>query len=153
MSSVKTIIGKAKNYYFNVWRGNENICPAFGEKVYITKLGWNHIAHHPRRLLVDKLIRLKNLPLAQKVLETATTYQTLGARGNLYFYGFQAIQGAKMVKVVVTSKGKTGKKLLYSVMFKSIIRQEQRNIERHNKRIVDEFRKSHPRRKTRRKKR
>jgi len=153
MSSVKSTIRKAKNYYFNVWRGKEKMCPAFGEKVYITKLGWNHIAYHPRRTLVDKLIRLKNLPLAQKVLETATTYQTLEIRGDLYFYGFQAIQGNKMVKVVVTSKGEAGKKLLYSTMFKSMARQEQRNIERHNKRLINEFRKSHPRHKPRRKKR
>lgn len=42
MPSLKSIEKKAKEYYFRQWRGNEKICPAFGEKVYITNLGWNH---------------------------------------------------------------------------------------------------------------
>ncbi|MFZ5366350.1 MAG: hypothetical protein ACOZBZ_03570 [Patescibacteria group bacterium] len=60
MSSIKLIIKKAQKFYFEEWRGHEKICPAFGEKVYVTKIGWRHIAKHPRRKLVDKIIRLKN---------------------------------------------------------------------------------------------
>ena len=77
MNTIGSIINKARDYYFNQWRGGEKICPAFGEKVYVTGLGWRHIAKHLRRLLVDKLIRLRNLRLAREVLEESTTYQTV----------------------------------------------------------------------------
>jgi len=144
MSSLKSIENKARKYYFKKWRGSEKISPVFGEKVYLTKLGWNHIANHPRRVLVDKIIRLKKLPLAREVLETATTYQTFQKRGKYYLYGFQAIKGNTRVKVVVSSKGKGGKKLLFSVMFKNISRQEQKNIDRHNLKLIREFRRKYP---------
>ena len=126
MASVKKQIEKAKKYYFEEWRGSEKICPAFGEKVFLTRLGWYHIAIHPRRLFVDKLIRLKNLGLARSVLEKSTTFQTQTRRGNIYYYCIRAIEGNKIVKVIVTSKGKKGKKLLYSVMFKSLKNRKRR---------------------------
>lgn len=109
MAKLKQIFKKAKEYYFNEWRGTEKVCPAFGEKVYVTKLGWKHIAKHPRRNLVDKIIRLKNLKLAREVLETSTTYQTLQVKRGFYLYGFRAIKRNKVIKVVVSSKGKRGK--------------------------------------------
>lgn len=145
MSSVKSIIDKAKDYYFNHWRGHEKVSPAFGEKVFITKLGWNHIAKHKRRLLVDKLIRLKKLPLAREVLETATTYQTVTQRGKYLLYGFRAIKDRTVIKAVVSSKGTTGRKVLYSVMFKSLDRQVQRRTMIANRKLVVQFRKRNPR--------
>ena len=150
MASLKSIIKKAKKYYFEEWRGREKVCPAFEEKVYLTRVGWNHIAKHRRRNLVDKIIRLRKLPLAREVLETSTTYQTIQKRGNYYLYGFQAIKGNTRIKVVVSSKGKRGRKILYSVMFKSLKRQKQRKIEQHNRKIIAEFRKRNPRRKLKR---
>jgi len=152
MATVKSIIKKARKYYFDEWRGNEKICPAFGEKIYVTRLGWNHIVEHPRRSLVDKIIRLKKLPLAREVLETTTTYQTIQKKGKYHLYGLQAIKGNTRIKVVVSSKTKRGRKVLYSVMFKSIKRQEQRTIDRHNAKIIMEFRKKYPRRRPRKKK-
>lgn len=149
MSELKSIIEKAKKYYFKEWRSSEKITPAFNEKVFVTKLGWNHIVHHPRRKLIDKIIRLKKLHLAREVLETATTYQTLQKRGKFYLYGLQAIKGDTRIKVVVSSKGKGGKKVFYSAMFKSLSRQERIKIDKHNKRIIAEFRRKHPRKKTR----
>lgn len=140
VNTVRSIIDRAHDYYFNQWRGSEKVCPAFAEKVYVSGLGWRHIAKHPRRLLVDKLIRLRNLRLAREVLEESTTYQTVQQKGKYILYGFRAIKGDRVIKVVVSSRGKEGKKILYSVMFKSISRQEQRNIVQHNKKIVDEFR-------------
>lgn len=144
MGEVKKIIEQARDYYFNKWRGNEKICPAFKEKVYITNLGWNHIVKHPRRLLVDKIIRLKKLPLARDVLETATTYQTCEKRGKYYLYGFRAIKDDTVIKVVVSSRTKTSKKSLFSVMFKNIDRNEQRKIIQHNEKIISAFRKNNP---------
>jgi len=145
VNSVRSIINRAHDYYFNQWRGNEKICPAFGEKIYVTGLGWRHIAKHPRRLLVDKLIRLRNLSLAREVLEESTTYQTVQHKGKYILYGFRAIKGDRVIKVVVSSRGEEGKKVLYSVMFRSISKQEQRKIIQHNKKTVDEFRRKNPR--------
>ena len=144
MSKYKDIEAKAKDYYFNKWRGNEKVIPAFGEVIYITKTGWNHIVHHPRRTLLDKIIRLKKLELAKQVLETSTHYQTLEIRGEFYYYGFQAIVDDTRVKVIVTSKGKNGKKILFSVMFKSISKQQQTIINKQNDKLIQEFRRLNP---------
>lgn len=145
MSDFNKIIKQAKDFYFNKWRGNENICPAFNEKVWVTRLCWNHILYHKRRLLVDKLIRLKKLPLAKEILDTSTTYQTKRHYGKYVLYGFRAIKGDTVIKVVVSSKGESGKKELYSVMFKNIKRQEQRKIWEHNDQIIKDFRRKNPR--------
>lgn len=150
--SFKSILKTAKDYYFNQWKGHEKECPAFGEKVYLTRIGWSHIAYHRRHSLVDKIIRLKKLPLAREVLEKATTYQTLLTKGKFNYFGFTAIKGDTRIKVVVSSKGTTGKKILYSVMFKSLTKQRRRNIDRHNKKIIANFRKKNPRVYRRRKK-
>ncbi|OGY17582.1 MAG: hypothetical protein A2784_00530 [Candidatus Chisholmbacteria bacterium RIFCSPHIGHO2_01_FULL_48_12] len=139
--TVKSIIQRAKDYYFNQWRGHEKTSPAFREKVYVTKLGWKHIAKHPRRLLVDKLIRLKHLSLARQVLETANTFQTTHQRGQYWYYGFRVVVDDRVVKIVVTSKGKRGRKILYSVMFKSLKKSQQKTLERHNQKLTTQFRK------------
>lgn len=127
MSNIKILIAKAKDYYFNNWRGHEKVSPAFKEKVYVTRLAWNHICYHPRRLLTDKLIRLKKLPLARELLETATTFQTIKKQGKYILYGFRAIKDDTVIKVVVSQKEGGQKKELYSVMFKSLKHQKQYN--------------------------
>jgi len=145
MARVADIIAKAKDYYFNQWRGHEKISPAFGEKVYLTGVGWRHIAHHPRRLLIDKIIRLKNLGLAREVLETANTYQTINQKGKFILYGITAIKGNKRIKVVVSSKGKTGRKILFSVMFKGLNKRERQQILEQNEKLITDFRRKNPR--------
>lgn len=145
MTKLKDIEANAKDYYFNKWHGHEIVIPAFGEIVYVNRIGWNHIAHHPRRKLVDKIIRLKKLDIARKVLETSSHYQTVEVRGKIHYYGIQAIVGDTRVKVVVTSMGPKSRKILYSVMFKSISRQQQRLVNRQNEKIIKEFRKNNPR--------
>ncbi|MFA5935218.1 MAG: hypothetical protein WC827_05035 [Candidatus Paceibacterota bacterium] len=145
MSKYKDIETKAKDYYFNKWRGSEKKIQAFGEIVYVNRIGWNHIVHHPRRSLKDKIIRLKKLELARKVLETSSHYQTVEVRGQFYYYGIQAIVEDTRVKVIITSKGAKGKKILFSVMFKSISRQQQKIIDKQNDKLINEFRKSNPR--------
>lgn len=149
MTNIEIIVNKARKYYFEEWRGHEEICPAFGEKVFLTKIGWNHIAKHPRRKLVDKIIRLKKLPRARELLKKSTTYQSLQRIGKYYYYGFQAIEGNTRIKVIVTSKSRTGKKYLYSVMFKNIERSEQKKTDKHNQKLIQEFRKKHKPRKRR----
>jgi len=152
MSDLKFIINKARKYYFEDWRGNEEICPAFKEKVFLTNVGWRHIAKHPRRNLVDKIIRLKKLSLARDLLKTSTTFQTLKKKSQFYYWGFQSIKGDTRIKVVVSAKGKDGKKILYSVMFKNIKRSEQRSIEIHNRKIIREFKRKNYYKRKRKKK-
>ena len=143
--SIKPILKKAKDYYFNQWRGHEKECPAFGERVYLTRVGWNHIVYHPRRTLVDKIIRLKKLSLAREILEKATTYQTLQTKGDFCYFGFTAIKGDTRIKVVVSSRGMKSKKILYSVMFKSLLKQRKKNIDKHNKKMIVEFKRKNRR--------
>lgn len=142
--NVKAIVASAKHYYFNLWRGHEKISPAFGEKVHITRLGWNHICYSPRRLLKDKIIRLKKLPLARALIETATTYQTVRKVGIFTQYGFRAIKGDTVIKVVVSQKDGSYKKLLYSVMFKSLKHHRQYLIGKNNNRKIRKFIKENP---------
>lgn len=144
MSTFKDIETKAKDYYFNKWYGHEKVAPSFGETVYVNRIGWNHIVHHPRHTLKDKIIRLKKLELARQVLESASHYQSVEVRGRFYYYGIQAIVKDTRVKVIITSKEENGKKILFSVMFKSVSRQQQRIIDRQNERTIKEFRKSNP---------
>lgn len=144
MSKFKDIETKAKDYYFNKWRGHEVVIPAFKEIVYVNRIGWNHIVHHPRRTLLDKIMRLKKLELARQVLETSSHYQTMEVRGKFYYYGIQAVVGDTRVKVVVTSLGAKGKKVLYSVMFKSLSRQQQKIIDKQNTKLIKEFRRTNP---------
>lgn len=144
MSKFKDIETKAKDYYFNKWRGHEKIIPAFGEKVYVNRIGWNHIVHHPRRTLLDKIQRLKKLELARQVLESSSHYQTVEVRGKFYYYGIQAIINDTRVKVIVTSLGTKGKKVLFSVMFKSLLKQQQNIIDKQNVKLIKEFRRNNP---------
>jgi hypothetical protein len=144
MSKFKEIEAKAKDYYFNKWHGHEILTPAFGEIVYVNRIGWNHIVHHPRRTLLDKIMRLKKLELGRQVLETSSHYQTVEVRGKFYYYGIQAIVDDTRVKVIVTSKGSKGKKILYSVMFKSLSRQQQNITNKQNDKLINEFRRTNP---------
>jgi len=85
--------------------------------------------------------------LAREVLETTNSIQTLRKKGKYWQWGIQAIKGNTRVKIVISSRNKTGtKKILFSVMFKNINRSKQKAIQEHNQRIIREFRKKYPRR-------
>jgi len=139
MSDLKSTIEKARQYYFHEWRGNEKISPAFGEIVYVTRVGWDHIVLHKRRLIVDKVIRLRKLPLAREVLESATTYQTVQTKGAYMLYGIKAIKGETVVKVVVSQKIGSSKKVLFSVMFRNVKKHKEWNIQKRNTNLIREF--------------
>ncbi len=145
MSNIRRLIAQAKDYYFNHWRGHENICPAFKEKVYVTRLAWNHICYHPRRLLTDKIIRLKKLSLAKELLDSATSYQTIQKQGQFILYGFRAIKADTVVKVVVSEKENSKRKELYSVMFKILKHQQQYKLNKKNDNLIRKFRRENPR--------
>lgn len=115
-SNYKKARDTAENFYFKKWRGKEKIAPAFSEIVYISRAGWDHIVFQKKRSKAEQLRRLKALPQAQKLLETATTYQEHRSKGeNQYFALVGFIEGQR-IKVVIRSKGKYNKKFLYSVI-------------------------------------
>jgi hypothetical protein len=42
-SKFDKVRGRAHRFYFNKWRGNEKTTPAFGQKIQVTRSGWNHL--------------------------------------------------------------------------------------------------------------
>lgn len=118
MTSLKISINKAKSFYFDTWRGHEKVCPAFRQIVFVTRLGWNHVVFNKRHRNKDVAMRLKYLYLAKELLELASTYQDVRKKGRDYYYGFDAIIKGKRIRVVVTSRGKFGKKIFLSIIYR-----------------------------------
>lgn len=118
MTKNKNVVDRAWKFYFNEWRGHEKVCPAFGEVVFVTRLGWNHVVFNRRHRTKDVMMRLKYLSLAKELLEVATTYQDFRKRGSNYYYGFDAMLKGKRIRVIITSKGKLGKKVFLSIIYR-----------------------------------
>lgn len=106
----------AEIFYFRKWRGKEKIAPAFSETVYVSRAGWDHIVFQKKRSKAEQLRRLKVLPLAKKLLETSTTFQEHRSSGETNYFALVGYIEKQRIKVVVRSKGKSGKKFLYSVI-------------------------------------
>lgn len=108
---------KAYNYYFNKWRGNEKITPAFEQKVLITRSGWNHLVNPSRkRTKVEQARRFEILPLARKLLEEAQTFQEHRKDHLGHYFAFVGYLGGRKIKVVIRSKTMQGQKYFFSVM-------------------------------------
>lgn len=105
-------------FYDRKWRGKEKICPAFGEIVYASRAGWDHLVEAKKRTKAEQIKRLQVLPLAKKLLDTATTYQEhrIGKDKITHYFAFSGYLGGRKIKVVVRSKGFSGKKYFLSVM-------------------------------------
>ncbi len=105
-------------FYDQKWRGKEKVSPAFKEIVYATRSGWNHIVEAKKRTKAEQIRRLKVLPLAKKMLETATTYQEhrIGKDKITHYFALSGYIGGSKIKVIVRSKGFVGKKYFLSVM-------------------------------------
>jgi len=115
-SKYKVARDKAEIFYFKKWRGKEKTAPAFNEIVLISRAGWEHIVFQKKRSKAEQLRRLETLPLAKKLLETSTTYQEERSKGEAQYFAIVGFVERKRIKVVVRSKGKNGKKYLYSVI-------------------------------------
>jgi len=114
-SKYQKIESLAKIYY-EKWRKTGSLSPALNEKILVTRFGWNHIlSPRKRRSKIQKIKRLKALPLARKIIETATTYQEHRQDKGINYYAFIAEIGGSRVKVVVSSKG-NGPKIFLSVI-------------------------------------
>jgi len=108
---------KAEVFYFNKWKGDEKITPAFGQKVLVTRSGWDHLINPPRkRTKVEQMKRFEVLPLARKLLESAPTFQEHRRDGFGHYFAFTGYIGGRKIKVVVRSKTFKGNKYFYSVM-------------------------------------
>lgn len=103
--------------YYERWRKERTVCPAFdGQEVLITRIGWSHLISSRFRTKVEKIERLKALPLAKKLIKKSNTYQEYRFKNGLHYYAIEAnLDGAK-IKVVLSSKTKKGKKNFLSVM-------------------------------------
>lgn len=108
---------KVEKYYFNSWKGSENITPAFGQKVLITRSGWDHLINPShKRTKVEQMKRFEILPLARKLLEGAQTYQEHRKDHLGHYFAFAGYIGGRKIKVVVRSRTFESQKFFYSVM-------------------------------------
>ena len=108
---------KAYRYYSQKWRGNEKITPAFGQKVRVTRSGWDHLVNPSRkRTKAEQARRFEVLPLARKLLEEAQTFQEHRKDRFGHYFAFVGYLGGRKIKVVVRSKTMHGEKFFYSVM-------------------------------------
>lgn len=116
-SKLQTAVDRAWRFYNSQWRGQEPMTPAFQEKVYATRLGWEHIINpRHRRSKTDKIRRLEILPLAKKLLAISNTYQEHRFANGFHYYAFQAEMEGRRIKVIVSSKTKAGRKYFLSVI-------------------------------------
>ncbi|MBI2017616.1 hypothetical protein HYS92_01050 [Candidatus Daviesbacteria bacterium] len=108
---------KAYRYYFQRWRGNEKVTPAFKQKVRITRSGWDHLINpFHKRTKAEQARRFEILPLARKLLEEAQTFQEHRKDNLGHYFAFVGYLGGRKIKVVVRSKTFHGQKYFYSVM-------------------------------------
>lgn len=117
-SKYQKVESSARIYYEN-WRKIGSFSPALNERIYVTRFGWNHILDpRKRRSKVQKIKRLKALPLARKILETATTYQEHRRDKGIDYYAFIAEIGGSRIKVVVSAKRNKPKIFLSVIVLK-----------------------------------
>ncbi len=115
-SKYKTARDKAESFYFKKWRGKEKTAPAFGEIVFVSRAGWDHIVFQKKRSKAEQLRRLEALPSAKKLLETSTTYQEHRNKGGADYFAIVGFIERQRIKIVVRSKARSSKKFLYSVI-------------------------------------
>ena len=102
--------------YYEKWRKADTFCPAFNQKVLITRIGWDHLVSSRFRTKVERMERLKMLPLARKLIEKANTYQEYRHKNSLHYFSLVAEMDGRKIKVVLSSKTKEGVKNFLSVM-------------------------------------
>lgn len=109
-------VDKARVFY-NRWREAETICPAFdGQRILVTRIGWDHLISSRFRTKVEKMERLMALPLARKLIEKTNTYQEYRYKNGLHYFALVANMDGTKIKVILSSKTKGGEKNFLSVM-------------------------------------
>lgn len=105
----------AKTYYQR-WRQETTYSPAFKQNVLITRIGWHHLIGSRFRTKAEKIRRFKALPLAKKLIKTATTHQEHRYQHNIHFYSLVAEMDGRRIKVILSSKKKDSQKNFLSVI-------------------------------------
>jgi len=92
--------------FYSNWRKTGSKCPAFqNEVIHISRFGWNHLLDSRKhRTTADTIRRLEAIPLAKKLLETATTVQEFRKDKGISYWAFTALLDGKRIKVVVSAK-------------------------------------------------
>ncbi|MEK7611415.1 MAG: hypothetical protein AAB486_03545, partial [Patescibacteria group bacterium] len=118
------ILATAKEFYFEVLAGQEIAIAAFnGEKVKITRAGWDHLVHGKDRSNLNLMSRLLALPKVIGALACEEIQPTYSKRDSEEFWIFQAFVDDVLTKVVVRSIN-GGAKHFYSVMWQG----ERKNV-------------------------
>ena len=116
-SKFERVRAKSYQFYFKTWSQNTLVTPAFGQKVKITRSGWEHLTIPPkRRTKAELLERFRLLPLAKKLLQEASTYQEHRTDQFGHFFGLVSEFNGVRIKVIVYSRTLTSQKYFYSVM-------------------------------------
>lgn len=102
--------------FYQEWRKTGSVCPAFnGERIYVTRLGWNHlVSPRKKRTVKEKIRRFEALPLAKKLIERSTTYQEHRTDHGISFWALTAHMDGRKIKVILSSRIK--KKYFLSVI-------------------------------------
>lgn len=102
--------------FYDHWRKTGSKSPAFdGEMIDVSRLGWDHLLNPlKKRSRIEKIRRLKALPLAKKLIEQSTTYQDHRTDREISFWAFVAYLNGQQIKVVVSARNK--KKYFLSVI-------------------------------------
>lgn len=105
--------------FYNNWRKIGSYSPALKEHIKVTRFGWNHLLDpKKRRTKIQKIKRLKALPLARKLIENATTFQEHRRNKNIEYFAFVAEMEGQRIKVVISQKNKTDKIFLSVIVLK-----------------------------------
>lgn len=105
----------AKNYYFR-WRKEKTYCPAFKEEVLVTRIGWHHLVGSRFRTKAEKIKRFKALPLAKKLIKTASIFQEYRYYRGIHYFAIVAEMDGAKIKVILSAKKKDKKKNFLSVI-------------------------------------
>ena len=117
-SRLERVTIKAWKFY-DTWRKTGSYSPALKDKIKITRLGWDHLLNpKKRRTKVQKIRRLEALPLAKKLIESATTYQEYRQKLDIEYYAFVAEMEGKRIKVVISRKNKKDRAFLSVIVLK-----------------------------------
>ncbi|MDO8487762.1 MAG: hypothetical protein Q7S31_00410 [bacterium] len=105
---------KTANHYwkkYNSWGSVE--CPALDRPVAFTRWGWDHLMNTKFRTKVERMERLRLLPIAKKILEMSTTIQSRRYKNSRNYYEFAVLFPDGKFKVVVIENKK--QYIFYSV--------------------------------------
>lgn len=117
-SRLEKVTIKAWKFY-ETWRKIGSYSPALKDKIMITRLGWDHLLNpKKRRTKVQKIRRLEALPLAKKLIESATTYQEYRQKLDIEYYAFVAEMEGKRIKVVISRKNKKDRAFLSVIVLR-----------------------------------